>query len=359
MSVSSLARTDLDHVLDHTRDLWDDLRGKRLFLTGGTGFVGCWLLESFAWANDRLGLNSSALVLTRDPEAFKSKAPHLADHPAIAFHHGDVRSFEFPGGEFGFIIHGAAESSTNLNYEDPLTMLDVIVQGTRRVLDLAGRAGTKKMLFISSGAVYGKQPGDLTHVPEEYQGAPDTTEPASAYAEGKRAGELLCALYAKRTGLQSKIARCFTFVGPHLPLDAHFAIGNFIRSGLRGGPIKVKGDGTPRRSYLYAADLAVWLWTILFRGESCVPYNVGSDHDLSIADLAGKVASCFPQPMKIRVAEKPGPGALVERYVPSVRRALRDLGLSQTIPLDQAVHKTIDWQTARERVDPSGQHQGA
>lgn len=346
--MSRLAQTDLDHVLDHTRDLWDEARGKRLFLTGGTGFVGRWLLESFAWANDNLGLNSSALVLTRDFKAFKFKAPHLADHPAIAFHHGDVRSFEFPNGEFPFIVHGAAESSTNLNSVDPRTMFDVIVQGTRRVLDAAERAGTKKMLFISSGAVYGKQPDPMTHIPEDYPGAPDTTDPASAYAEGKRAGELLCSLDAKRTGLQPKIARCFAFVGPHLPLDAHFAIGNFIGDGLRGGPIKVKGDGTPRRSYLYAADLAVWLWTILFRGESCAPYNVGSEHDLSIADLAEKVASCFPQPMRVHVAERPEPGAPVERYVPSVQRAFEDLGLSQMIPLEQAVRNTITWQTAQE-----------
>ena len=354
-----LARTDLDHILDHTRGLWDDVRGKRLLLTGGTGFFGCWLLESFVYANDKLGLNASILVLTRNHEAFKSKAPHLAKHPAIAFHPGDVRTFDFPGGEFAFIINGAAESSTHLNNEDPLTMLDVIVQGTKHILDFAGHAGTKKMLFISSGAVYGKQPGNMTHVPEEYQGAPDPTDPSSAYAEGKRAGELLCSLYAERTGLQAKIARCFAFVGPYLPLDAHFAIGNFIRDGLRGEPIKVKGDGTPCRSYLYAADLAAWLWTILFRGESCVPYNVGSEQDLSIADLARKVASCFPRPIRVDVAEKPVPGAPVERYVPSVRRAFRDLGLSQTTQLEQAVRNTIDWHTARERVDASGQAKGA
>jgi len=328
-------------------------------LTGATGFFGCWLLESFAYANDKLGLNSSALVLTRNQEAFKSKAPHLANHPAIAFLRGDVRSFEFPGGEFVFIVHGAAESSTNLNNEDPLAMLDVIVHGTRRVLDFAGRAGTKKLLFISSGAVYGKQPGHMTHIPEEYQGAPDTTDPASAYAEGKRAGEILCTLYAKRTGIKAKIARCFTFVGPYLPLDGHFAIGNFIRHGLRGEPIEVKGDGTPQRSYLYTADLAVWLWTILFRGESCVPYNVGSEHDLSIADLAEKVASCFPQPMRVHVAEKPVPGAPVERYVPSVQRALKGLGLIQTIQLEQAVRNTIAWQTAHVGDAGSAHAKGA
>lgn len=344
-----LARTDLDHILDHTRDLWDEVRGKRIFLTGGTGFFGCWLLESFAWANDKLDLNSSVLVLTRNFEAFKVKVPHLANHPAIAFHRGDVRSFGFPDGEFAFIIHGAAESRTNLNNEDPLAMFDVIVQGTRRVLDFAGRAGTKKMLFISSGAVYGKQPGNMTHVPEEYQGAPDTTDSASVYAEGKRAGELLCSLYARRTGLQAKIARCFAFVGPYLPLDTHFAVGNFIRDGLAGGPMQVNGDGTPYRSYLYAADLAIWLWTILFRAESCRPYNVGSEADLTIIDLAHAIARVFQPPVEVRIAQQAVHGKPAELYVPLTQRAQSELGLVQRVALGESIRRTMTWHIAREK----------
>jgi dTDP-glucose 4,6-dehydratase len=168
---------DLDHILEHTTGLWEELRGQNLFITGGTGFFGCWLLESFAWANDRLRLGALATV------------------------QGDVMSFEFPEGKFPFVIHAATESSAKLNLETPLLMFDTIVKGTQRVLEFARTHGTRKFLLTSSGAVYGKQPPEMTHIPEEYVGSPDTLDPNSAYGEGKRAAELLCTLYTKQYGI--------------------------------------------------------------------------------------------------------------------------------------------------------------
>ena len=344
---------DLDHVLAHTQGLWDELRGQRIFVTGGTGFFGCWLLESFVWANDKLNLGASAVVLTRNPAAFEAKAPHLASHPAIQFHTGDIRSFSFPPGKFSHIIHAATEASAKLNDENPLLMFDTIVEGTRRALELARQSGAKKFLLTSSGAVYGRQPPDLTHLAEDYGGGPDPTGVEWSYGEGKRAAEMLCVLYARQHGLLPKIARCFAFVGPYLPRDTQFAIGNFIDDATAGDQIRVSGDGTPCRSYLYAADLAIWLWHRLMRAQPGRPYNVGSSESISIAELASAVVRWVRPNATIALGRSPEPGLLPARYVPATERAQTELGLTVTVPIAEAIRRTAEWTRARGKY-PAG-----
>lgn len=335
---------DLDHVLAHTREVFEELRGARIFITGGTGFFGCWLLESFTWANDQLHLGASAVVLTRDAAAFAAKAPHLAGHPSVALHEGDVRTFAFPPGRFTHVMHAATTSGAPV---EPRTMFDTIVGGTERVLACARATGARRLLFTSSGAVYGRQPEDMTHIPEDYAGAPDPTDPNSAYGEGKRAAEQLCAVHAA-SGFEPVIARCFAFVGPYLPLDAHFAVGNFIRDALKGGPIRVTGDGTAVRSYLFAADLTVWLWTILLRGRPLRPYNVGSDQPISIRELAGLVAGLERPAVAVEIGQ-PRAGS-ASRYVPSTARARSELGLVAHIGLNDALNRMTRWHRATSAV---------
>ena len=338
---------DLDHILEHTKALWEDLRGRKVFVTGGTGFFGKWLLESFVWANDQLNLDAQMHVLSRNPDSFKAKYRHLAQASGVRFHQGDVRDFEFPQERFDFIIHAATDASAQLNAENPLLMVDTIVKGTRRTLEFARHCGAKRFLLISSGAVYGKQLPDLSHVPEDYSGAPDSTQPVSAYGEAKRLAELLCSIYQKEYGIETTIARCFAFVGPYLNLNIHYAIGNFIRDGLAGGSISLSGDGTPYRSYLYVADLAIWLWTILFRGTPGEAYNVGSEDTITIKDLAYEVAASFPHSPEVVFAKSSVPGRPPERYVPSVKKARESLGLDSWIKLDEALCRTIKWEKKR------------
>ncbi|MBS1806464.1 MAG: NAD-dependent epimerase/dehydratase family protein [Acidobacteria bacterium] len=334
---------DLGMVRTRTEYLWEEMRGQSVFLTGGTGFFGCWLVESFCHVNRKLNLDARMTILTRNPGAFANKCPHLADDRALRLLEGDVRSFNFPDSEYRFVIHAATEASAKQSTEAPLEMLSTIVDGTKRTLEFAVSHGTRAFLLTSSGAVYGKQPDKITHMRETYPGGPDPLDVASVYAEGKRLAEQLCLQYSKRYDLGAKIARCWAFCGPHLPLDAHFAIGNFIGDVLAGRPIEIKGDGTPRRSYLYAADLAVWLWTMLFRAPDLVPFNVGSAQDVSILELAELVTRTLGSNAEIRIAQKPRPGVEPARYVPCVDRAREQLGLEAWTPLAESIRRTADW----------------
>ncbi len=340
-----LAR-DLDEILERARDDFERLRGARLYVTGGTGFVGSWLLESFVHANARLGLGAHAVVLTRDPAAFSAAVPHVASDPALEFIRGDVRNTIPGGGAFDAILHVATPASAKINDETPGLMVDTVIEGTRRVLDVAERSGAIPVLLTSSGAVYGRQPPQLALVDETYGGAPDPLDPRSAYHESKRLAELLFAISAHTCGTQAKIARLFAFVGPYLPLDRHFAIGNFISDAMAGRVIEIKGDGTPVRTYLYGGDMTVWLWRILLRGESARAYNVGSEETLSIRDTAEAVARCVEPHGSHVVRGTPDPERPPERYVPCTKRARGELGLTQWTPLDEAIRRTIAWHRA-------------
>ena len=347
---------DLDHVLARTDDrVWQALRGQRIFITGGTGFFGRWLLESFAWANRALDLRASVVVLSRDPAANLQRAPHLGPEAGISWVRGDVRSItladvqsqlgESSTPSFPFLIHAATESASTQARDAPLEMFDTCVQGTRNMLELAVAGRGRRFLFTSSGAVYGPQPPGITHIPEDYRGGPDPLAVSSAYSEGKRAAEHLCTQWHHRhPELEPVIARCFAFSGPHLPLDAHFAVGNFVRDALRGGPIRVGGDGTPFRSYLYAADLAIWIWTMLVRAPISQAMNVGSNDAMSIAEIAAGVARAGGANLTVGIATAPPKqGQSPHRYVPDTSFARRELGLDSWIGFEQQIQRMMAW----------------
>lgn len=326
-------------ALEAQADLFASCHGKHIFLTGGTGFFGKWIVESFLHVNRVFGLNARLTTLSRNPQAFLSRYPWLQNEPSLTFIEGDVRSFVFPSGTCDFIIHAATEASAKLEQENPAEMHAVIVDGTRRLLEFAAQANASHVMLTSSGAVYGPQPPELSHLPESYHGTPRT-----AYGNGKLQAEQLCVEAGRQHGFAALLPRCFAFVGPYLNLDIHFAIGNFIRDCLSGRPIVIQGDGTPLRSYLYAADLAEWLWTILLRGEQARPYNVGSSEAISICDLAHCVRECAGTTNEIVVRGTPPEGVLPPRYVPSIDRAKKELGLFPRLSLQEAITRTWRWQ---------------
>jgi len=312
---------------------WKSLAGQRVFITGGTGFIGKWLLATLLDADEVLGLNCHVTVLSRNPSAFERDWPKTSGR--VNWVTGDVRSFPVHAHQFDVIIHAATDVIAQASPDD---VFSTCHDGTRRVIELARQCGASKLLLVSSGAVYGPLPIGMTHVPETYLGGPDPLLSGSAYGEGKRVSEWL-ASQAINYGLKVKIARIFALVGPHLPLDKHFAIGNFLRAALVNEEIVIQGDGTPHRSYLYAADMAAWLWAILLRGVSGRAYNVGSDESVSIYDLAKKVCNvlgCEPRVVLLQ----PKSEVIGSHYVPDIGRACNELGMLPPMTLDDAITRT-------------------
>ena len=331
-----LPKDDLSHVLAATQELWLKHNDARIFLTGGTGFFGKWLQETFAFAKRELSLPANLVVLTRDPSRAAREMAHRSD-ASIEYVAGDVRDFKDPNGSFSHVIHAATPVSGLWDQSQALEVLETNFHGTKRVLEFAAHQRNARFLLVSSGAVYGPQP--MERVPETYFGGPDSASLKSAYAEGKRAAETLTNLYSISHRLDVSIARCFAFIGPHLPLDAGYAAGQFLARTLKGESIEISGTGTDLRSYMHAADLSVWIWTILFSGERNSLFNVGSADSTSIADLAEKIAQLGGSEVKIQGKAVGNPS----RYVPDVSKAERELGLKVRIGLDDGLKRTFDW----------------
>jgi nucleoside-diphosphate-sugar epimerase len=341
MSAPLLDR-DLKGVLESAGDDLRELGNARVLITGGTGFIGTWMIETYLAASEAFGLRGELSVLSREPAAFTEEYPLLANHPRLRLVRGDVRALPGDLGTFDVIIHAATPASAQVNDDTPNLMLDTIVTGMRSVVDLAEASGPIPFLFTSSGAVYGLQPPTLSHVDEAYTGGPDPLDPRNAYHEGKRLAELLGAIAHERLGTKVKIARLFAFVGPRLPIDRHFAIGNFIGDVLAGRPLVVQGDGTPVRSYLYAADMTTWLWRILLRAPAGRAYNVGSEQAVTISETAHAVADAADRATTVEIRQRPG-SSLPHRYVPSTARARNELGLNETVPLADGITRTLAW----------------
>jgi len=333
---------DLEHIYQNTKDIWGSFRGKSIFLTGGTGFFGKWLLESFIYANEKSALNAKITTLTRNPEEFLIQYPFYKEHAnTVQFVKGDILNYDFNLNEkFHFIIHAATAASEALNKSNPLLMMDTITLGTRKILDFAITQPLEGLLFVSSGAIYGKQPWSLSHINEHDSFNININNSNSAYAEGKRIAELYCSTYFEKYNLQIKIARCFAFVGPYLPLDSHFAIGNFINNVLKREDIIIKGDGSTIRSYMYASDLMIWLWRILINGGTNTPYNVGSDESISIKELAERINEISDSKVSVKILGSPVQKEKIDIYCPNISKA-QTINAHIKIQLSESIKKTI------------------
>lgn len=334
---STLISSDLQQLPD-TLGLHKALAGQHLLLTGATGFFGRWVLALLAKLN-REGACVEVSALSREPSKFLQAQPYYRNLSWLHWLEGDVRNLhQVPGQAPDLILHAAADTSAAA-HSQPLELFDSIVVGARRVLDLAVRSGARRILFTGSGAQYGVL--DHLRVSEPYAGACRSDSTASVYGEAKRVQETLGAIYAESYGLDVIMARCFAFSGPGLPLDGHFAIGNFVRDAMRADAIVLNSSGQAIRSYLHGADLAGWLLTLMLRGERGAAYNVGSDQAISIADLARRVGNRIAPDKPVCILGQTDTAGR-SFYVPDISRA-RGLGLDVWTSLDMSIDSMAAW----------------
>jgi nucleoside-diphosphate-sugar epimerase len=274
------------------------------------------------------------MVLSRDPNAFAARHPEVDRLSELTFLRGNVTAFTAEEWHFDFIIHAAADTTAFTFEADENDRSRAIVAGTQRVLELA-QANGARMLNISSGAVYGSAAGKREGAAEDDYAA---ARPVTPYGLAKRQAEALCA----ESQTDFVTARAFAFLGPHLPLEAHFAAGNFLRDAVRGGPIQVRGDGTALRSYLYPSDLVTWLLRLMVRGERGRAYNVGSDDVVSTGELAHLIAGAVEPPPEV-VIQSVQPQGPQNIYLPNIARARGELQLGVTIPLREAIMRTWEF----------------
>ena len=340
--ITSQILSDLEEIIQTSVSDLEEIVNKPLVITGASGFVGTWLTLSWVAARKRLKGRGQLLITSRNPQSLLPLINVIDSRSPVTALSSDIRNLHIPS-EFrnGNLIHAATPASAALNASDPAAMLKIIIEGQERVIVEAVRMNNR-LLFLSSGAVYGRQPLDLSHLPETWEGAPQIGDSNSAYHEGKRVAELMGNIAATKQGLHFISARLFAFIAPFLPLGTHFAAGNFIRDALSSNQIEIQSGGGSVRSYLYATDLCSGLWALLARGETGSAYNIGSDQDITIKELAIKVAWLAGTNARVNVRGLDTPEN-VSRYVPSLERLHNEIGMTQSISLEQSLKRTISW----------------
>lgn len=320
---------DLEHIFHHAGGCWSRLDGKRVLFTGASGFFGSWMLESFLYAGTKSGISLRAIAVTRDARRFSEYLPHLAGDPRVEILEADAATMPVPEGPVDYVVH-------SLFAPAPLREMEAHYEtATRRLLEIAALKSSSGCLLCSTGAVYKPSRSPiLENWPRFGSGDPLSYPRIRARVEDQwEAG-------FAGLGLPVTIARGFAFVGPRLPLDGQFAAGNFLRDVLAGGPVTVRGDGTPIRSYLHAADLAVRLWHILLCGQAGGIYNVGSGQELSIGEAADAVAGLVQPPAEVRVLRE---GSRFSYYVPDTTRIEHAFHIAPALPFPKALARTWEW----------------
>ncbi|MCS7063040.1 MAG: NAD(P)-dependent oxidoreductase [Methylacidiphilales bacterium] len=350
--VSKILRQDLNGLLHQ----------QAILISGGSGFVGKWLLEVAAWGKVTFGIIPECLfVVSRRPERLQLEMPHLfevfsqrlqlisADLTQPQCVSTIVAKAQACPRRVSLIIHGAAEVSAQELMSRPTRVIPETVTVMRHMLTVANALGSQKFLFTSSGAVYGVR-SHSAPLEETSLTAPDTRCSQEAYGEAKRCAEMMLACWAaENPSFEPIIARLFAFVGPYLSLDSHYAVSYFLRSALRREPLIVRNPSAIR-SYQHGFEMAAMLWSLAARGKPREIYNIGSDTALDVLTLAKQIADLCGLPVRLD-ANLATPSLAGQTYLPSMTLTHGLCGYTSWLSIKEALEQTISWHRSYSLIE--------
>lgn len=344
MGLTQFLSQDFEKLPFDNGDFHEELHHKKILITGATGFVGKWILYYLSYLHNSKKIVFEVLALSRDPELFLHNHPEIKNAKFINWAKCDIEEKLDLDFKPDYVLHMATDVSKIRN-DHTSSSLEKIIKGTKNLLSYIQRFSEKKikMLYLSSGAIYGLQPSDIKLISEGNQGILNPLASEDFYGESKRICENLCSLeMEENSNFHFCSARCFSFSGPFLPLKSNFALGNFIGSFLQEQDLEVTGSGLDKRSYLYGADMAHWLLKILIMGECGEAYNVGSDQIVTIKELAEMIVSLNSK-LKINILNKNVTSA-ISQYVPSIKKADVQLNLKNNFSTQYGIKRMLQFQ---------------
>ena len=329
---------DIKFIIKKIKSVKNHLKKSKILIIGGTGFIGKWFLLVLNELNKKENYKISVFLLTRNEKKFRKKFPEFAKFDSISFIEGDLLNLKIPYKNFDYIIHAGSDLKVkNKNEENYFNELTI---GTKKIFDLPNKNKNAKILFISSGAVYGPVTNTKPIKESDIMSSKFSTN--DIYSLGKTFAEIYAQLYTQLLGKKVIIARGFSFIGPFQQFDRGFAITDFIKMSVKNKNIFINNAENIYRSYLYIADLIVWLFIILINGKNGQAYNVGSNKEISLKNLSKKIVKITKSRSKIILKNN---NSLNKKnfYVPNTDLARKKLNLKVWTNLDQSIDKTVCW----------------
>jgi len=340
--VSELSQDCLDACSDRP-DVYDKLNLAHISVTGGTGFLGTWLAEMVATLNDQFDLKITLDLYARNSLEWAKNHHLLANRADINLFSQDVRSpFQFRAAT-NFVIHAAGIPNNRVHASDPLRVIQTTVEGIQNTLDAASQLDNlNRFLNVSSGLVVGasKQGGALS---ESDCFATPSGQLHLVYLDAKRTAESIAAVYRSQFRMPISTIRPFTFAGPYQALNRPWAINSFLGDALMGRDIRIHGDGSNLRSYLYGSDAAWWTLLALTGGVDGGIYNLGSSDVVSHIELARLICEKVTPRVGVVVNTAPYHDVNVDDFYPDLTNTKNFLKVRQTRNLNQIIHKTWKW----------------